>query len=661
MADKIPIRGGFNGGSLTGLAQFASGDTLGVAHGGTGVVTIGSNALVTGNGTSAMTSESNLTFDGTILKSTGDLCATVKVVAPALCIGSEYVLPTADGSAGQLMCTDGSGAIAFATASGGVTLAGSTNNTIATVTGSDALAGEANLTFDGSTLNVIGNAGVGIARTEGTLHVHTATAGSVTADVDADDLIIEGSTHAGISILTPNDKVGSLLFGDPDSNSKGAFSYDHGADAMRFNTGGSERMRLVGGSLGIGTTAPDHIFHAQDVGANSFNTKAVFDLENTRRAGYTQATLELASEYGTPGAGNFRTAAIAAELIGNQTATDIVFYDESTERMRITSAGYVGIGAMIPDKLLTLEESSTTAFNPDSTTGILHLRNVGTDTDQQWTGITMSVGSGGGNGQTRIDTIHRGTGSEADLSFSTRASNGSVYERMVIESTGRIEGYSNPVGNSAMHLVQSAGSNAFGINVDFSAFSPNNTTQWVYRFEDSTTARYIVYSDGSVQGSANSYGGISDVRLKQDITDVRSYWDDFKDVRFRKYKLKTDVEQFGENAQSYFGVVAQEMESIFPALITESPDTKQQNVPVLDSDGNPVNKLDDEGNPIPITESKLVDLGTTTKGFKYSILSQIGLKVVQELQTRFEAAEKVTQELQTRLEAAEAEITILKG
>ena len=76
MADKIPIRGGFNGGSLTGLAQFASGDTLGVAHGGTGIVTIGSNALVTGNGTSAMTSESNLTFDGTILKSTGDICAT---------------------------------------------------------------------------------------------------------------------------------------------------------------------------------------------------------------------------------------------------------------------------------------------------------------------------------------------------------------------------------------------------------------------------------------------------------------------------------------------------------------------------------------------------------------------------------------------------------
>ena len=124
MADKVPVKGGYNGSSLTGLAEFVSGDTLGIAHGGTGLATIGTNQLVTGNGTSAITSESNLTFDGTILKATGDLCATVKVVAPALCIGSEYVLPTSDGSAGQLICTDGSGALAFAdAASSGHTIA----------------------------------------------------------------------------------------------------------------------------------------------------------------------------------------------------------------------------------------------------------------------------------------------------------------------------------------------------------------------------------------------------------------------------------------------------------------------------------------------------------------------------------------------------------
>ena len=39
---------------------------------------------------------------------------------------------------------------------GGVTLSGSTNNTITTVTGANALLGEANLTFDGTTLTTTG-------------------------------------------------------------------------------------------------------------------------------------------------------------------------------------------------------------------------------------------------------------------------------------------------------------------------------------------------------------------------------------------------------------------------------------------------------------------------------------------------------------------------
>jgi|13_taG_2_1085334.scaffolds.fasta_scaffold04537_4 hypothetical protein len=45
---------------------------------------------------------------------------------------------------------------------GGVTLSGSTNNTISTVTGANALQGETNLTFDGTLLTVTGNLSVGV-------------------------------------------------------------------------------------------------------------------------------------------------------------------------------------------------------------------------------------------------------------------------------------------------------------------------------------------------------------------------------------------------------------------------------------------------------------------------------------------------------------------
>ena len=75
MADKIPLKGLFDGsGNVTGLAEYrsADGDTLGVIHGGTGLASVGADRILTGNGTSAMTAESNLTFDGSTLAVTGD-------------------------------------------------------------------------------------------------------------------------------------------------------------------------------------------------------------------------------------------------------------------------------------------------------------------------------------------------------------------------------------------------------------------------------------------------------------------------------------------------------------------------------------------------------------------------------------------------------------
>ena len=58
------------------------------------------------------------------------------------------------GSSGQVLTSNGAGAApTFQAASAGATLSGSTDNTIVTVTGSNAMQGEANLTFDGNNLN----------------------------------------------------------------------------------------------------------------------------------------------------------------------------------------------------------------------------------------------------------------------------------------------------------------------------------------------------------------------------------------------------------------------------------------------------------------------------------------------------------------------------
>ena len=73
------------------------------------------------------------------------------------------------GTDGQVLTSSGAGVGAvYEAAAGGTALTGSTNNTIPTVTGADAISGETNLTFDGTDLTVatgnvvMGTSGKGI-------------------------------------------------------------------------------------------------------------------------------------------------------------------------------------------------------------------------------------------------------------------------------------------------------------------------------------------------------------------------------------------------------------------------------------------------------------------------------------------------------------------
>jgi len=531
MADKIPIRGGFNGGSLTGLAQFASGDTLGVAHGGTGIVTIGSNQLVTGNGTSAITSESDLTFNGTTLATTaftatgnvsldggtfvfndsgadkdfriegdtdtelfiadastnrigiGTLSPThlldvngvanvsTCIVTPKLCIpdaGMEttgYVLPAGDGSAGQLMCTDGNGALAFATASGGVTLAGSTNNTIATVTGADALCGEANLTFDGTTMNVVGNAGVGIARTEGTLHVHTASAGAVTANTGYDDLVVEGSGGAGVSVITADaQNAGIALGGVTDSLRSLIYStHNSGSPFLAFYHNAAERMRIdSSGNVGVKTvpnaawTASQAVIQLGTMGVwtNSHDETATNSLAMVSNNMYYDSagewryivTDEATRYYQNAGGHYFDTApsgsAGAAASFNNK--LHIAQAGAIT-----TQAGFIWEYAgsdVIGSSFQDIETTIHSKFNTVGKAYYLYYKSVADITGNygtiQWGIIAVSGNehTGGGSQRQTITVLHTNQSSTyADLSFQIGA--GSTYYLQAQRSSASYQGW----------------------------------------------------------------------------------------------------------------------------------------------------------------------------------------------------------------------------
>jgi hypothetical protein len=104
--------------------------------------------------------------------------------------------------------------------------------------------------------------GIGTNLPDGTLHVQTASAGSVTADTAADNLVVENSSHGGISILTPNSVTGAIYFGDPEDNNAGRILYNHGDDSLTFMTdalgnGGAGAMTIDSSrNVGIGTSSP---------------------------------------------------------------------------------------------------------------------------------------------------------------------------------------------------------------------------------------------------------------------------------------------------------------------------------------------------------------------------------------------------------------------
>lgn len=93
------------------------------------------------------------------------------------------------------------------------------------------------------------------------LHVHKATAGSVTANSNT-QLTIENNDHAGLQFLSPNDANSIIYFGDVDDNDIGYINYAHASNSMNFQTNTSVAMTInSAGKLGIGETSPDGMVH----------------------------------------------------------------------------------------------------------------------------------------------------------------------------------------------------------------------------------------------------------------------------------------------------------------------------------------------------------------------------------------------------------------
>ncbi len=88
------------------------------------------------------------------------------------------------------------------------------------------------------------------------LHIKTADSGA-SVDGNADELVIEGSGQSGITIASGNSDKGNIFFADSGSTARGKVIYNHSSNHLRFDTNGSEKMRISNdGRISINTTDP---------------------------------------------------------------------------------------------------------------------------------------------------------------------------------------------------------------------------------------------------------------------------------------------------------------------------------------------------------------------------------------------------------------------
>jgi hypothetical protein len=130
---------------------------------------------------------------------------------------------------------------------------------------------------------------------KGRLHIRTDfAAGSTTAtavEVSTDDVVLEGNTSVGMTLLSNNASNGAIAFGDPDDVDRGALIYNHLTDSMHLVTDGANTvvfgnenggyMQIVGGDT-IGTQSGKlHV----NVGSTDGTTGIWVDLNDADQQG----------------------------------------------------------------------------------------------------------------------------------------------------------------------------------------------------------------------------------------------------------------------------------------------------------------------------------------------------------------------------------------
>ena len=302
----------------------------------------------------------------------------------------------------------------------GPTLTGSSNNTVVTVTGANAIQGESNLTFDGSALaySAGGAERFNLAHTSGgivalknpsnssmqfgtnnTTRMTITSSGGVGIGTESPDFEFTVADASGAAVIRAKDGANSKIV-DLIANSTGGLLRTIGSYPLVLNTNQTERLRIgPSGGVGISTDKIRNadFLHIATLSQDFTNpTEELMDgggicfqtIDNLAATGRSFPGIFWAPNTNELGRARAGIIGVAAS---NNDATDIVFLGKylpggegiypRNERMRIRAqTGYVGINTATPGRYLHIvgNDGPTQATIGNSDTQLV-LDNKGTN------------------------------------------------------------------------------------------------------------------------------------------------------------------------------------------------------------------------------------------------------------------------------------------
>jgi hypothetical protein len=320
-----------------------------------------------------------------------------------------------------------------------------------------------------------------------------------------------------------------------------------------FHTNGAERMRLnSAGNLGLGVVPPSNDFTGVlqvRYAGHGLTGRDTGDLVMSMNANHNGGGWQ----YGNTGApASLYLQSGGAHIWVNAasgTAGNAITFAET---MRITAAGNLGIGTASPSQPLTVQTGSVYAASFKTTV-----------TSSASTAIaigTFGSGTPGAGGDVGIRCYHHHAATAVtSMAFEV---NGNT-EAMRIDSSGSLlVGTTTSVSGERFTAQVSGAVNCIVANNADTA----GTNHTLFYGRANGADRFYVLGNGNVQNSNNSYGALSDVKLKENIVDATPKLGKLMSVRVVNYNLKNDPEL------TQIGVIAQELEKVFPGMIEETPD-----------------------------------------------------------------------------------------